>query len=137
MGSREKVDAFLNSIIGNNDEPNQNDGAPATAAHEPVSDKPFPPQRGAAETAIFSTSSRADGPDFLRFFLVSLPQQLFYGPAVDPNGAAKTRSSNTPYRERYYLRLTTEARSPGRKRDAGFQYTGESFTLFDVAKMLF
>ena len=48
--SREKVDAFLNSITENNDEPDfdQNHGAPATAAQERVSDRPFPPLGGAA-----------------------------------------------------------------------------------------
>ena len=41
IGSREKIDVFLNSITGNNDKPDfdQNDSAPATAAHGPVSDK--------------------------------------------------------------------------------------------------
>ena len=50
MESREKVDAFLNSITENNDEPDfdQNHGAPATAAQERVSDRSFPPLGGAA-----------------------------------------------------------------------------------------
>ena len=65
-----------------------------------------------------------------------VPQQLFHEPAVDPNGAAKMRSLNPPDRERYNLRLTTEACSPARKRDTGSQSAGESFTLCDVAKML-
>ena len=71
IGSREKIDAFLNNITGNNDEPDfdQNDGAPATAALRPVSDKPFAPLGGAAESAIFLTSSRAIGPDLLKFSL--------------------------------------------------------------------
>ena len=85
---------------------------------------------------ISSSSSRADGPDFSRFFLGPVPQQLFHGPAVDPNGAARTRPLNPPERERYNPRLITEARSPGRKRDTGSQSAGESFTLCDVAKML-
>ena len=138
MKSREKVDAFLNSITGNNDEPNfdQNHAAPATAAQERVLDRLFPPRGGAAGSAIFSLSSRADGPDFSRFSLGPVPQQLFYGPAVDPNGASRTRPLNPPERERYNPRLITETRSPGRKRDTGSQSVGESFTLCDVAKML-
>ena len=50
MESREKDDAFLNSITGNNHEPDfdQNHGAPATAAQERVLDRPFPPRGGAA-----------------------------------------------------------------------------------------
>ena len=79
---------------------------------------------------------RANGLDFSRFSLGSVSQQLFHGPAVDPNNAAKTRSLNPSDRERYNPRLTTEARSSGRKRDTGSQSAGKSFTLCDVAKML-
>ena len=63
-------------------------------------------------------------------------QQLFHGPAVDPNGAARTRPLNPLEKERYNPRLIIETRSPGRKRDTGSQSAGESFTLCDVAKML-
>ena len=57
MRSRENVDAFLNSITGNNDEPDfdRNDGSPAIAAHGPISDKHFLPLGGAAGLAISST----------------------------------------------------------------------------------
>ena len=57
MGSREKVDAFLNSITGNNDEPDfdRNDGSPATAAYGPISNKHFVPPGGAAGSEISST----------------------------------------------------------------------------------
>ena len=134
MDRREKVDAFLNSITVNNDEQDfdQSHGAPATAAQ----DRPFPPLEGAAGAAISSSSSRADGPDFSKFSLGPVPQQLFHGPAVDPNGAARTRSLNLSERERYNPRLINEARSPGGKRDTGSQSAGESFTLCEVAKML-
>ena len=71
--SCEKVDIFLNGITGNNDEPDfdQNHGAPATAAHGPVLDKPFLPLRGTAGSAISLSSLRADGPDFFEVFLES------------------------------------------------------------------
>ena len=140
MESREKVDVFLHSITRNNDEPDfdQNHGASATAAQEWVLDRFFPPLGGAAGWTISSSSSRADGPDFLRFFLGPVPQQLFHDRCfmARPNGAVRTRPMNPPERERYNPRLITEARSPARKRDTGSQSAGESFTLCDVAKML-